>query len=181
MTSGENDEEAAWLDLVANYDTPAEGGWPDREDLPGGAPVTGTATKSPYASEAPQVNPRPANGQAAGPAGGPPFGEAPRPSAQAGPGEAADTAATAEEHYIPPPPPPLPKLDPIAKGAWTALFGGPAYLLIATAIGWTVPAVAAFCAIGAFVGGFATLVLRMSDDPPRGSGGDDGAVVLPAG
>jgi hypothetical protein len=82
-----------------------------------------------------------------------------------------------EEHYFPPPPPPLPKLDPLSKGAWAALFGGPAYLLIATAVGWTVPAVAAFFAIGAFVGGFAILVLRMGDDPRNGSGPDDGAVV----
>ena len=57
-----------------------------------------------------------------------------------------------------------------------ALFGGPAYLLIATAVGWTVPAVAAFFAIGAFVGGFAILVLRMGDDR-NGKGPDDGAVV----
>jgi hypothetical protein len=82
-----------------------------------------------------------------------------------------------EEHYVPPPPPPLPKLDPLTKGAWAGLFGGPAYLLIATAVGWTVPAVAAFCAIAAFVGGFAVLVLRMGGEPPRDSGPDDGAVV----
>jgi len=82
-----------------------------------------------------------------------------------------------EEHYFPPPPPPLPKLDPLTKGAWAALFGGPAYLLIATAVGWTVPAVAAFFAIGAFVGGFAVLVMRMGDEPRDGDGPDDGAVV----
>jgi hypothetical protein len=82
-----------------------------------------------------------------------------------------------EEHYFPPPPPPLPKLDPVTKGAWAALFGGPAYLLIATAVGWTVPAVAAFFAIGAFVGGFAILVMRMGDEPRDGNGPDDGAVV----
>src|ERR1700753_3609260 len=82
-----------------------------------------------------------------------------------------------EEHYCPPPPPPLPKLDPLTKGAWAALFGGPAYLLIATAVGWTVPAVAAFFAIGAFVGGFAVLVMRMGDEPRDGDGPDDGAVV----
>jgi len=42
-----------------------------------------------------------------------------------------------------------------------------------------VPAVAAFLAIGAFVGGFAVLVLRMGDEPRNGSGSgpDDGAVV----
>ena len=35
------------------------------------------------------------------------------------------TPAEYEEHFIPPAPPPLPKLDPMAKGAWVALFGGP--------------------------------------------------------
>ena len=86
-----------------------------------------------------------------------------------------------EEHFIPPPPPPLPKLDPITKGAWAALFGGPGYLVVATAVGWSVPGIAAFCAVAAFVTGFAILVLRMNDSPGSGPGGpddgDDGAVV----
>jgi hypothetical protein len=86
-----------------------------------------------------------------------------------------------EEHFIPPPPPPLPKLDPITKGAWAALFGGPGYLVAATAAGWSVPGIAAFCAVAAFVTGFAILVLRMNDSPGSGPGGpddgDDGAVV----
>ena len=83
-----------------------------------------------------------------------------------------------DEHFIPPAPPPLPSLDPIAKGAWAALFGGPGYLVVATAAGWSVSGIAAFCAVAAFVAGFAILVLRMNDP---GSGGpdddDDGAVV----
>ena len=82
------------------------------------------------------------------------------------------------EHYVPPPPPPLPKLDSLAKGAWAALFGGPAYLVVATAAGWSVPGIAAFCAVAAFIAGFATLVLRMNDPGPGGpDDGDDGAVV----
>src|ERR1700730_16554183 len=40
-----------------------------------------------------------------------------------------------EEHFIPPAPPPLPSLDPLAKGAWAALFGGPGYLVVATPAG----------------------------------------------
>ena len=83
-----------------------------------------------------------------------------------------------DEHFVPPPPPPLPKLDPITKGAWAALFGGPGYLVVATAAGWSVPGIAAFCAVAAFITGFAILVLRMNDP---GSGGpdddEDGAVV----
>ena len=86
-----------------------------------------------------------------------------------------------EEHFIPPAPPPLPKLDPITKGAWAALFGGPGYLVVATVAGWSVPGIAAFCAVAAFVTGFAILVLRMNDPPGSGPSGpddgDDGAVV----
>jgi len=83
-----------------------------------------------------------------------------------------------DEHFVPPPPPPFPKLDPITKGAWAALFGGPGYLVVATAAGWSVPGIAAFCAVAAFVTGFAILVLRMNDPGPGGpDDGDDGAVV----
>ena len=82
-----------------------------------------------------------------------------------------------DEHFVPPVPPPLPRLDPITKGAWVALFGGPAYLLIAVMLNWQVPGWAAFCAVAAFIGGFATLVVHMGERPPRDSGPDDGAVV----
>jgi hypothetical protein len=83
-----------------------------------------------------------------------------------------------DEHFVPPPPPPLPKLDPITKGAWAALFGGPGYLVVATAAGWSVPGIAAFCAVAAFITGFAILVLRMNDPGQGGpDDGDDGAVV----
>lgn len=94
-----------------------------------------------------------------------------RPAAPAPP-----PATDGDEHYIPPPPPPLPRLDPVAKGAWAALFGGPGYLLVAVLAGWEVPGWAAFVAVAAFVGGFATLVVRMGDQP-RDSGPDGGAVV----
>src|SRR5262249_60287438 len=63
-----------------------------------------------------------------------------------------------DEHYIPPDPPPLPRLDPVTKGAWAALFGGPGYLLVAVLLGWVVPSWAAFCAVGAFVAGLSRLV-----------------------
>jgi len=83
-----------------------------------------------------------------------------------------------EGHFIPPAPPPLPKLDPVTKGAWAALFGGPGYLIVATAAGWSVSGLAAFCAVAAFVAGFAILVLRMHEPGPGGpDDGDDGAVV----
>ncbi len=95
------------------------------------------------------------------------------------PDPAADSAAEAddEEHYVPPPPPPLPHLDPVAKGAWTALFGGPAYLVLTSLIGWNVPGWIALLAVMAFVGGFAVVVLRLGDGPSRGQGPDNGAVL----
>ena len=84
--------------------------------------------------------------------------------------------AADDEQFVPPVPPPLPRLDPISKGAWAALFGGPGYLLLAVMLGWQVPGWAAFCAVGAFVGGFAALVVRMNDRT-EDDGPDDGAVV----
>jgi hypothetical protein len=93
---------------------------------------------------------------------------------QAAPASPADD----DEHFVPPTPPPLPQLDSLAKGAWVALFGGPIYLVVATAAGWSVPGIAAFCAVAAFVTGFAILVLRMNEAGPGGpDDGDDGAVV----
>jgi hypothetical protein len=223
VSSGENDEEATWLDLIAHYDAPAAAGgqpWPERENLadPDGASIPGASQvtrapkvpESPGTSEASQAKARPApvdppfradltapdltapelNGRdltspdltspdRAGPdrAGPAPTGPFAVPRGQTPAPPPAAPREMQEEHYFPPPPPPLPKLDPVTKGAWAALFGGPAYLLIATAVGWTVPAVAAFFAIGAFVGGFAILVMRMGDEPRDGDGPDDGAVV----
>jgi hypothetical protein len=81
------------------------------------------------------------------------------------------------EHYVPPPPPPLPHLDPVAKGAWTALFGGPAYLLVASIAGWVVPGWAALGSVAAFIGGFTVLVLRLGDGPASDDGPDNGAVL----
>jgi hypothetical protein len=83
----------------------------------------------------------------------------------------------ADERYVPPQVPPLPKLDPVARGAWTALFGGPGYLFIATTLGWQVPGWAELAAIVAFVTGFVVLVSRLGDGPSRRDGPDQGAVV----
>jgi hypothetical protein len=98
--------------------------------------------------------------------------------AGAGPREARIPDDRRSDHYVPPAPPPLPRIDPVTKGAWLALFGGPLYLLISTAIGSTISGLAAFLAVAAFVGGFVILVLRMDNGRPPDSGSDDdGAVV----
>jgi hypothetical protein len=100
----------------------------------------------------------------------------PRPPGPPGPPSADDESG---DRYVPPPPAPLPKLDPVAKGAWAGLLGGPGYLLAATLLGWQISGIAAVIAIVAFIAGFALLVVRMGDRPGQDGDGDgnDGAVV----
>lgn len=81
------------------------------------------------------------------------------------------------DHYIPPPPPPLPKADLVTRVAWTALFGGPAYLLLAAMLKLPMDPWIVFTAVASFIGGFVALVVRMGDGPPNDSGWDDGAVI----
>ena len=186
-------QEAVWRDLVARFDAPApadgETPWPELENLDG--PVHVTPAPPPampppaMPPTLPEALPREPPTNPPGLAGGPGatgLPEPPWPPASAPPGRGPrDSTAPddrADDHYVPPPPPPLPKLDPITKGAWLALFGGPLYLLIATAVGGGVSGLAVFLSVAAFVGGFAVLVLRMDNGGgPRDSGPDDGAVV----
>jgi hypothetical protein len=198
--TGDPSEEAAWRDLVAHYATPAVADgtptpWPTREDLPGsGTPRQEAASQDssgpdtadldvagldlagqddPGAGLAQPPAPRwpPVPGPFGGMNPGPPQIRIVRPASPVPP------PGDDDDHFVPPVPPPLPRLDPVTKGAWAALFGGPAYLLAAVMMGWQVPSWAAFTAVAAFVGGFATLVVRMGERPPRDSGPDDGAVV----
>jgi hypothetical protein len=181
-------DEAAWRDLVTRYDLPADppgpAPWPDRESLIPPARDQGPAGHA-SAQHGPGGYGPGAGGDRARvirPATPPPAAaRAWRPAADGtGTGEASrsdEAGDDTEEHYIPPPPPPLPNLDPVAKGAWAALFGGPAYLLVTTLIGWTVPGWAALLAVMAFVGGFAVIVMRLGDGPSRGAGPDNGAVL----
>jgi hypothetical protein len=193
-TGGDGDE-AVWLDLIARFDAPAPAGeappWPDREDLAG--PVHVTPSVPPSVPEAlprePPTNPTGLPGLPVLGGGSPMPDDAapdatlpdqpwPGPSGGAGRKDVPATDDSVNDHFVPPVPPPLPRLDPITKGAWLALFGGPLYLLISTAIGATISGLAAFLAVAAFVGGFVILVLRMDNGRPPDSGSDDdGAVV----
>jgi hypothetical protein len=197
MSGDASDEEAAWRELVAQYSAPAatDGGapWPVREELSGTRQASSRAPGVTGADEQAGPDDReqagPDDPEQADPDGAqkppqewtdpipgvipaPPHVRIVRPASPAPLPPAGD-----DEHYVPPVPPPLPRLDPVSKGAWAALFGGPAYLLLAVLLGWVVPSWAGFCAVAAFVGGFATLVVRMGDRPPNDSGPDDGAVV----
>ena len=184
-TGGDGDE-AVWLDLIARFAAPAPSGaeppWPDREDLAGPVSVTpATPAMPPGLPDAlprePPTNPTGLPGLPIG-SGVPPVpGEQWPASVGTGPRDLPRPHDPADDHFIPPVPPPLPRLDPVTKGAWLALFGGPLYLLVSTAVGNAISAVAAFLAVAAFVGGFVILVLRMDNGRPPDSGPDDGAVV----
>ncbi len=84
--------------------------------------------------------------------------------------------ATDEEHFVPPPPPPVPRGDAISRFAWLGLIGAPVLTLLCVLLNWRLEGWQALLVAGAFIGGFATLVIRM------GNGDDDedpdgGAVV----
>ncbi|GAA5074255.1 hypothetical protein HNP84_009478 [Thermocatellispora tengchongensis] len=188
----QSDEDEVWRQIVASFNEPAETTasgdqpWPDSENLP--------------AEPARRVVKRPDDDAQAPPFGddaqAPPFGDDGRgvrdgrdgrdgrdappedDDAFAGDERARDAeAADDDDHYVPPPPPPLPKADTSTKIAWLALFGGPAYLLLAALLDWHMQGWALFAAVAAFIGGFVALVVRMGDGPPNDSGWDDGAVV----
>jgi hypothetical protein len=80
-----------------------------------------------------------------------------------------------EGHFVPPEPPPLPTADTTAKFAWLGVIGGPVLLLLAVLLGWDMTWWLATVGVGGFLGGFATLVVRMKtgdeedDDPGRGA------------
>ncbi|MGW0330578.1 hypothetical protein ACWD0J_01670 [Streptomyces sp. NPDC003011] len=79
-----------------------------------------------------------------------------------------------EGHFVPPEPPPLPTGDTTAKFAWLGVLGGPVLLLLAVLLGWEMTWWLTTVSIGGFLGGFATLVMRMrpddeDDDPGRGA------------
>jgi hypothetical protein len=194
--TGGDGEEAVWLDLIARFDAPApateEAPWPDREDLAGPVHVTPPAMPPTVPEALPREPPTNPTGLPGLPLlGGPPaLPGQPAPGAAlpgqpwpplgagSGPRDVPSVDDAAGDHYVPPAPPPLPRLDPVTKGAWVALFGGPLYLLISTAVGATISGLAAFLAVAAFVGGFVILVLRMDNGRPPDSGShDDGAVV----
>jgi len=199
-TDGEiSREEAAWRDLVARFDRPADltltdVPWPASEDLPRPPATAAPASLAAPDSGAPDLagpgDPTSDPVVAPEPPGGRPGTRSwPLPGGSYGPGDrtrvvrpAGDPRAYTppdedDDRYVPAPLPPPARLDPISKAALAAVIGGPGYLLVVTVfLHWTISAIAAFVAVAAFVGGFVTLVVKLGDRPRRDDD-DDGAVV----
>ena len=160
-------DEAAWRDLIARFDVPAEveeakHPWPSSEDLPGASlPAPTTADQG--------------SGEGTDPLITADHGD--RVIQAADPRSYSPPEEEDDERYVPVPLPPPAKLDPIAKAVWVAVIAGPGYLLVASLfLNLTVSPTAAFIAVAAFVGGFVTLIVRAGDRSRRDDD-DDGAVL----
>src|SRR5205814_4290902 len=134
-TDGRGESAASGTPRTGNHDADGTGdpgtADPGTGDPGTGDPGTGDPGTGRAAGPGGQAGPR-TDGEDAGTAPLPPRGWDPvpgvipaqpqirivRPAAPAPIPPAGD-----DEHYVPPVPPPLPRLDPVSKGAWAALFG----------------------------------------------------------
>ncbi|MFB7506772.1 hypothetical protein [Streptomyces broussonetiae] len=171
------DEDAAWRAIVAGFgeeppDPPGAKPFKPVEDLAllekdtaADTPQDGRSEKDDSAGPPPA---RPLGSSVTfAPGIGPRDHKAPEPSED-------DFDEDDEGHFVPPEPPPLPTADTTAKFAWLGVVGGPVLLLLAVLLGWDMTWWLTTLGIGGFLGGFATLVVRMrtddeDDDPGRGA------------
>lgn len=173
------DEDAAWAAIVAGFgeeppDPPGSKPFKSIEDLALLEPETNDGGGEPAVREPEpeKETPEPLGSSvtfAPGVGGGPRDYTVPEPSED-------DFTEDDEGHFVPPEPPPLPAADATAKFAWLGVLGGPVLLLLAVLLGWEMTWWLTTLAIGGFLGGFATLVMRMrtdeedeDDDPGRGA------------
>jgi hypothetical protein len=185
-------EEAAWRELIAQFDAPADdpsavAPWPTIEDLPGEA----SDDRQPGQDTMPDWELASRPGSDADSAGRGDFDQAGNVSGRAGDQPArlirpmgntwrtpqVDYDPELADRYVPEPLPPPGRLDPVTKGAWAAVVCGPLYLLFAWLAGWNITSFAAMLAIGAAIGGFVVLVMKLGDRPSRGDDDDHGAVL----
>ncbi|KKD04982.1 hypothetical protein [Streptomyces sp. WM6386] len=169
------DEAAAWEAIVAGYgeepkDPPGAKPFKSVEDLALLEPETiSEEPKEPKEDEKPASAKPLGSSVAFAPGVGPRDYTAPEPA------EEDFDEDDDEGHFVPPEPPPLPAADTTAKFAWLAVVGGPLLLLLAILLRWDMTWWLATIGIGGFLGGFATLVMRMrtdedeDDDPGRGA------------
>lgn len=175
------DEEAAWAAIVAGYgeeppDPPGAKPFKSVEDL--ALLESGTNGDGPVDGEAPtQETPKKPESGPARPLGSSVAfapGVGPRDYSVAEPSDD-DLDESDEGHFVPPEPPPLPEADTTAKLAWLGVLGSPVLLLLAVVLGWEMSWWLTTVTIGGFLGGVATLVMRMrtgdeeDDDPGRGA------------
>jgi hypothetical protein len=180
-------DDEVWAGLVASFNAPPEqpvGRWPASEDVqePDGQARERSAD-SPYGGDLPYADgdapdgggapgdDPPREGRILRPVLGAPFGVPAPPTPPAGADQPRDEA----EHYVPPPPPPIPRGDAVSRAAWAAALGGPGLLMVAAILGVGLPSWLVGLCVAGFVGGFATLVLRLRGHDPYDP--DDGAVV----
>ncbi|MFE2101141.1 hypothetical protein [Streptomyces sp. PTD9-10] len=167
------DEDAAWRAIVAGYgDEPPDppGSRPFRpvEDLALPEP------EPPAEGTAGSEEPRPAKPLGSSISFAP--GVGPRDHTPPEPSED-DFDEDDEGHFVPPEPPPLPTADTTARFAWLGVLGGPVLLLVAVLLGWEMTWWLTTAGIGGFLGGFATLVMRMKTDDDGDDEPGHGAVV----
>ena len=177
------DEESAWAAIVAGYgeeppDPPGAKPFKSVEDLALLEPETnGTTTDPNRVSGTDDGEPAADRSSPDQPLGGSVAfapGVGPRDHTPAEPSDD-DFDEDDEGHFVPPEPPPLPEGDTTSKFAWLGVLGGPVLLLLAVVLGWDMTWWLATLSIGGFLGGFATLVVRMrtgdedDDDPGRGA------------
>ncbi|MFE0785866.1 hypothetical protein ACFW4T_18355 [Streptomyces mutabilis] len=170
------DEDAAWAAIVAGYgDEPP--------DPPGAKPFKSVDDLALLEAETNDDRPEADRTTPDQPASARPLGSSvafapgvagPRDHSLAGPSED-DLGEEDEGHFVPPEPPPLPEGDTTAKFAWLGVLGGPVLLLLAVVLDWDMTWWLTTVSVGGFLGGFATLVMRMrtgdeeDDDPGRGA------------
>jgi hypothetical protein len=167
----ELDIDAAFAAIVADFGAPApegSGPWPEAEDV---RPDEPPAAQVPFddSSDAAFRQGR------RGPRHRMPDGSGIPGAYDIDPEPDPDDVEDPHDRFVPPEPPPITSTDLPSRLAWLGVIGGPLFLLVAALVSRTLPTLVVIGALGAFIGGFVTLVARLPRD--RGDGSDDGAVV----
>lgn len=182
------DEEAAWAAIVAGYgdepvDPPGAKPFKSVEDLAGlekavrnDGPESGAEDRDRGTGDDEDGSPGPGKPLGSSVVFAPGVGGGGPRDYEVAEGDDDDLDESDEGHFVPPEPPPLPEADTTAKFAWLAVIGGPVLLLLAVILRWDMTWWLTTLCIGGFLGGFVTLVARMShgddeddEDPGRGA------------